>query len=298
MTKARFTVFAGGLTLGVALSVAGLLAQDRSPAQPDRQFHVLDGRGSEIGVTIRDLEAGDGQAGVVLETVNPGGPAAKAGARDGDIVVEFDGERVRSARQFSRLVQETPDGRAVPLVVRRDGARRQLTVTPEARTAAAWFDDGRLSREIERGLRDLEPRLRELEPRLREFRFDGPPMRFDLRDLGASRGRLGVQVEPLTPQLADYFAAAGGVLVASVTADSPAARAGIRAGDVITGINGATVADTRDLLDGLDDAPSAEVTLAIVRERQATTVTVTVEDRAPQGRGAARGARPGAGLRF
>ena len=99
-----------------------------------------------------------------------------------------------------------------------------------------------IDREVARGLRDLGPRLREIEPRLREirtaparvephlreFRFNGP-MDFDFDMLPRTtspRGRLGVQLDELTPQLADYFGVKdGGVLVLSITKDSAAEKA-------------------------------------------------------------------------
>ena len=90
----------------------------------------LDGRGSQIGVMVSDLE-GAGTAGVRIDGVDDDSPAAKAGLREGDVVVEFDGERVRSARQLTRLVQETPDGRAVKMTVTRGDARQTVEVTPE-----------------------------------------------------------------------------------------------------------------------------------------------------------------------
>ena len=71
-------------------------------------------------------------AGVRIDGVDDDSPAAKAGLREGDVVVEFDGERVRSARQLTRLVQETPDGRAVKMTVTRGDARQTVEVTPEA----------------------------------------------------------------------------------------------------------------------------------------------------------------------
>ena len=87
---------------------------------------VFGGRGAQIGVSIRDfnddeLKAGKVTTGVVIEDVEADSPAQKAGFKAGDIVVEFDGERVRSTRQFTRLVQETVAGRAVTAAVTRDG---------------------------------------------------------------------------------------------------------------------------------------------------------------------------------
>ena len=72
------------------------------------------GGGPEIGVSIRDVEAGSpGSAGAQVERVREDSPAEKAGIRAGDVITQFDGERVRSARQLSRLVAETPAGRSV-----------------------------------------------------------------------------------------------------------------------------------------------------------------------------------------
>ena len=61
------------------------------------------------------------------------------------------------------------------------------------------------------------------------------------------RQRLGVQLMPLSDQLATYFGVKGGVLVASVEADSPAARAGLKAGDVISTVNSRAVSDAGDV---------------------------------------------------
>ena len=63
--------------------------------------------------------------------MNEDSPAEKAGIKAGDVVVEYDGERVRSARQFTRLVQETPEGRTVAIGLLRDGKKQTVNATPE-----------------------------------------------------------------------------------------------------------------------------------------------------------------------
>jgi S1-C subfamily serine protease len=262
---------------------------------------MLDGRGGQLGVIVEDLDAatvgkdaGGATSGVRIEEVEQDGPAAKAGLREGDIVVDVDGDRVRSARQFARLIQETPEGRSVALGVLRDGKRQTMNVTPETRAFTFGFSGDQIGRDVARGLRDLEPklreieprlrelepRLRELEPRLREFHFDAPfSFDFDMLPRTTSpRGRLGVQLNELSPQLADYFGAAnGGVLVSSVTRDSAAEKAGLKAGDVITSINGDRVRDTDDLIDELRGIESGEVTIGIIRDRKETSVKATIE---------------------
>ena len=224
-----------------------------------------------------------GTTGVRIDEVDDDSPAAKAGVREGDLVVEFDGERVRSARQLTRLVQETPEGRSVKMTIARDGARQSLDITPEA-SAMAWnfqIDGPRLRAEIERGLRGLP----EMRGPAFDFRFDGVPGMPGMPVMPpGARGRLGVQVETLSDQLAEYFGVkGGGVLVSSVAADTPAQKAGLKAGDVITGVNGTAVRDTRELMDEIrrvDDR--REVRLDVVRDKRTMTVTATLERPAPR----------------
>ena len=155
----------------------------------------LRGPGSQVGVRIADSEDG-----VAIREVRSGTPADRAGFKAGDVVVSFDGEEIRSARQLTRVVDETPPGRSVTAVVMRDGSRQTLTVTPEAAGAA---DVERRLRDRDftfaipnRGLTaDLERRLRD-----RDFNFNILPNRGR-----AVRSRLGVELTPLSDQLAQYF---------------------------------------------------------------------------------------------
>lgn len=283
--RRKFAVF--GLALGgaVVLAVSSVVAQapQNAPGRRDRpRVWMLDGRGAQIGVTVDEVEEG-----VRIAEVDQNSPAAKAGLNAGDVVVDVDGERVRSARQFARLIQESPQGRSVRLGVMRDGKRQTIEVTPESRTWDFAFDVDRLGRELERNMRDLEPRLRELEPRLRELepRLRGFGFDFDwdtIPRITGPRGRLGVQLNDLTPELAEYFGAKdGGVLVARVTPDSPAAKAGLKAGDVITSIDGDRVRDSNDLVDELRDK-EGEITLGIVRDKKDSTVKATLEQLRPR----------------
>lgn len=281
MSKARFAAFGLILAGVIVFAVAGLVAQAvRQPGETRPRVMMLDGRGGQIGVVVEELDdaglkaAGGATSGVRLEEVDQDGPAAKAGLREGDIVVDVDGDRVRSARQFSRLLQETAEGRAVKLGIVRDGQKQTVEVTPESRAFGFGFDSDRIGRDIARGLRDMEPRLR-------EFRFDGPlNFDFDVPGMFSSpRGRLGVQLGELTPQLAEYFGVKdGGVLVSSVNRESAAERAGLKAGDVITSINGDRVRHTDDLVDELRAVDGKEVTIGIVRDKKESTLTATIEE--------------------
>lgn len=306
MRKGRFVLFGVLLFAGVAAALSTVVAQTPSDRQasPRPRVMMLDGRGAQIGVTVDDLSAQDLKAaagapsGVRIADVDQESPASKAGIRQGDIVVDVDGERVRSARQFSRLIQETPGGQTVKLGVVREGKRQAIDVTPEARGFGFGPDSDRIAREVERSMRDLEPRLRELEPRLREleprfreleprlreFQFRGPmDFNFDWAPrMTSPRGRLGVQLNELTPQLAEYFGAKdGGVLVASVTENSAADKAGVKAGDVIVSIDGGRVRRTDDLIDGLRDR-EGEISVGILRDKKESTLKATIENETPR----------------
>src|SRR5690349_19586143 len=138
MTAIRWGALAGALMVVAAAGApAPVLAQDRDTAT--RAF-AFAGRGAQIGLAVEDLDDADAKQnrGVRVETVTPDGPADKAGIKAGDLITEFDGERVRGTVQFSRLVQETPPGRQVAVVLSRGGQRVNVNVSPERRS---WSDD-------------------------------------------------------------------------------------------------------------------------------------------------------------
>jgi serine protease Do len=256
-------------TVAILVVVAAAVFTLPAPvaAQSARTFFTaLAPGGAQIGVEIRDISEADATAakltapaGAFVQEVHPDSPAARAGVRTGDVIVTFDGERVRSAAHFARLVDETPEGRSVQTVVQRAGERVTLNVAPEAARAARTVTFGQAPTPT---LRDdlvtrVSPRLTVHQP----LAIWGAP------------ARLGVTVQELTGQLGEYFGASSGVLVTAVTDSSPARTAGLRAGDVITRVNGETVAHAVDLRQRLGKT-TGEVTLTIVRDRKEQTVTV------------------------
>jgi serine protease Do len=279
------TFMFGTVLAAAALSAVVVARQDR-PAdlgQHARDFMVLAGRGSEIGVQIAEGTT----EGVLIEEVRPDSPAEKAGLKKSDVIVEFDGERVRGTRQFGRLVQETPPGKTVKATIVRDGQRKNIEITPQDNRGALSdrfrIDGDRFHIDpdmFRRQIPDLDV-FRGQMPR--GFSFD-----FDLPGLLSGR-RLGVTVDPLTDQLAQYFGAKDGVLVTSVADGSAASRAGLKAGDVIASIDGQSVRSPEDLVGALRDAKDEEVKIGIVRDKKETSVTAKID--APPRR-TLRGARP------
>lgn len=247
------------------------------------------GDGSYLGVRVSDVEEGAGpstaQEGAVVTEVVDGAPAAAAGIEAGDVIVEFDGERIRSARQLTRVVRETPAGRGVGATVFRDGARVNVNVTPGERSRP----DRRVN------LRRIEIQ----EPEEAEaFVWRGDSALLEgLPDIVngavmslAGRARLGIRAESVDGQLAEYFGVSAGVLVRHVEEDTVAAAAGLRAGDVITAIDGEAVDDLRALrrrLSALD--PGTSFAIAVVREGAEMSLPAELEEEAERPRGRRRG---------
>ena len=84
-------------------------------------------------------------------------------------------------------------------------------------------------------------------------------------------------VQSLTDELEDFFGAKnGGALVSSVSRDSAAAKAGIKAGDVIVSINGNAVSDSGDLMNALEDI-TGEATIVVLRDKKEMTLKATLD---------------------
>ena len=237
---------------------------------------VFAGGGSRIGVAVRDVTDDDVKAGksagVFVEEVESDSPAEKAGIKTGDLFVEFDGDRVRSTRQFTRLVQESAAGRTVPAAVLRGGQR--VTVNVQPRESDSSYRFGKLGDvAVMRPAPKIAP-APPTPPVPPAMSFDGLP-KFEAL-LGS--GRLGITVEDLSPQLAEYFGTKDGVLVKSVNESSVAAKAGLKAGDVITSLDGGTITSSADLRRRTQRLESGdEFTLGVVRDKKALSLKGTLE---------------------
>ena len=269
--------------LAPAADASSAAAQVKAVRRAQEARIASPGRG-RLGVALREVEQQDAKtarlsspAGAVVEEVAQGSAAEKAGLRKGDVIIEFDGERVRSARQLTRLVQETADGRSVEAVVVRDGQKT---------TARVELQGGGVS--VFEKLHELEDWGRNLawELPVRPARPARPSPRADVRPpafrgdnlFSAATGRLGITVDDLSPQLAEYFGTKDGVLVTSVQDDSLGARMGLKAGDVVTSLNGSAIespAELRRQLQGMTNGE--EVTIGIVRDRKAQSLKGKME---------------------
>jgi serine protease Do len=244
---------AAGMGWACALAVgAAAPAGVRSQDADDREFRVRIGGGASLGISLEEVSADDvsrlrltEERGARVRKVEEDSPAAAAGLQEDDVILGFQGEPVHSAAQLSRLVRETPGGRKVVLEVSRGGSMQKLTATLREGRAAVLPGDFNFDFDVPLPAIDVRPPRAPRPPRPPA---EGEGWFRDFGDLwGGRRGRLGLRYQELTDQLARYFKVEGGVLVTSVNDGSPAAQAGVKAGDVIVRANEKTVRSSDDL---------------------------------------------------
>jgi serine protease Do len=285
-------VAGAGLQAGSSVRAAG---DDEKDRRIERRIEIVSGGGSFLGVSIGDVGRDDVAAkklhderGVIVKSVEADSPAAKAGLAEGDVILSYAGEPVRSVAQFRRLVRETPGGRAVSLEVSRDGATRTVTATLERRRGVVWNggDEGDWNTflappEAPEPPEPPEPPDAPRAPRQhREFRFALPDAEaFAWRGLRRSdRPKLGLRYQEVSGQFADYLkiGSSSGVVVTHVDPEGPAGKAGIKAGDVLAKVGTTKVEDGASLRDALDDVkPGQDVTVTVRRGGQTLDLHVT-----------------------
>ncbi len=234
--------------------------------------------------------------GVAVEKVVENSPAAAAGIRDGDVIVRFNGDEITSTRKLTRLIGEVEPDHQVKVTVLRGGSEQEITATLGKRPGVKFGEGnfnfsgpGVFERFDLEKLRDLPqmkdfPMLKDL-PQLkdlpnaegfRSFTFPGGEGNVFTWTSGSGR-QIGVGVTDLTTQLAKHFGVEDGLLIEEVRENSPAARAGIKAGDIIVEANSKAVKGQIDLVREVNSKKDGDVQLTIVRDGKRQTISVTPE---------------------
>ena len=281
------------LLILVSLSLTGVMAfaQQTTPPTPaplpgepfGQSFSFFLDGGSFLGVYAEDINRenmgryGLREArGAGITSVVKDSPAEKAGLRKDDVILRFDNESVTSVRKLNRLVSEVAPDQTVRLSISRAGSEQEVSVTMGKR-------ENRFN-----AMRDLKGKIVTPEGKWRIEGFEGlEPGKDVFQWAFGNNRRIGVSTTTLTKQLADYFGVTEGVLVTSVTEDGPAAKAGIKAGDVITSVDGEKVDSAGDLSRALNKNKEGDVTLTVVRDKSQRSIRVTPKE------GASTLVRPG-----
>jgi serine protease Do len=215
------------------------------------------------------------ERGAIVGKVLPESPAAKAGLKENDVITEINGQHVEGTAQFRRMIHEIPAGRAVQLTLWRDG--RSETISATLGKSEPRHGGGMVAGPGVGAFAFRMPNIREMPEiaglgDLHNFVFSTP-----------GQPRLGISAEDLQGDFGNYFGAPDGegVLVRDVFADSPAAKAGLKAGDVITTVDGERIRTVGELREKLRNGKEAKaVKLGVLRNK--SSLTMTVELAAPQ----------------
>jgi serine protease Do len=241
----------------------------------DENLQVFMGSGGGwLGVGVAEVSSDKMKAlklpeerGAVLGKIVPDSPAAKAGLKENDAVLEINGQRIEGTEQFRRMIHEIPAGRSANLTVWRDGRSQNIKVTLGKQDAGNMkvFAGGPKSFAFKMPTMPAMPDLSGLE-HLRTFSMISP-----------GRPLLGIDAENLEGEFGNFFGAPDGegVLVRGVFANSAAAKAGVKVGDVITSLNGERIHNGSELREKLLTSRDAKnIKLGILRNKGELTLSV------------------------
>lgn len=285
-----------------------------APGAPNTFSFFIDG-GSFLGVHAEDINkenmARYGMRevrGVGITEVVKDSPAEKAGLRKDDVILKLEGESVTSVRKLTRLVSEVAPDQNVRLAISRSGSEQEVGVTMGKRNnsfgAMNNFEfhgleglkefknleelkglkgfEGLKNLDELKGLKGFKMLAPLAEGNIWKWEGQGPGGDGMVWAFGNQR-RIGISTVQLTKQLAEYFGVGEGtgVLVTAVTDDGPAAKAGVKAGDVITAVDGEKVDGPGDLSRTINKKKDGDVTITLIRKKDQKTITVTPKAATP-----------------
>ncbi len=240
---------------------------------PRAYAYAVDDEGgsrSYLGVDVRDLNNDRISAlklkddrGVEITMVDQDAPAGKAGLKEHDVIVTYNGNKVESQEQLRRMIRETPPGRKVALGIVRNG--QPMTLEPTI------GDRREMSRKYKVVVPPIHVRIPEIE--VPEFAM----LQYTRRN--------GVVVESLTSQLGEYFGVKNGegVLVREIKKGTPAESSGLHAGDVIIKAGNERITSTEDWNRVLrQQRKGGNIPVVVMRERREQNVSLNIPERTDQ----------------
>jgi membrane-associated protease RseP (regulator of RpoE activity) len=277
---------------GVLVLAAGVIFLDgvafAAAAQPGTMKASKSTQGY-LGVDIRDAsdeqvasqKAQGQQRGAEIVGMDHDGPACKSGMQVHDVILQMNGQAIESEEQLRHMLRETPAGKQVTFLLNRDGQQRTITAQMADREEVgrkAWENhytvpepDSSPAFVPRRGNSFLHSGSAAASSVLKETHgFLGTNML-----VGSSY--TGAKLEVMGPQLAEFFGTQGsaGLLVREVDSNSPAALAGLKAGDVVVKVNSQQVVNGTDWSKTIHENRGKSVDVIIVRDKKEKTVTLT-----------------------
>lgn len=257
----------------IILGESSAVIPARAQAQRPRDFQAAGRPGAQtsfLGVAVTDIDPDrvsrlklDEERGIEVTHVAENSPADKAGIQPADVLLTYNGENILGSQQFVRLVQETPIGRKVKIQVWRSGKTQSLTAEIGSAPAKPFGIPANFANFAV------------------PYSHYSAMMDIPMPILVWQNTVLGAQLEELDKPMAQYFGVKGGMLVRAIENGSPASKAGLQVGDVITGIGSETVRTARDLSSYFRSERSTgqPTTLVATRDHKEVKVTLPALDR-------------------
>jgi serine protease Do len=264
----------------------------------------FDGPRPFLGVGLERTREGSGAR---IDSIEDDSAAEKAGLREGDVVVGYNGESIENPWDLTRAVLKSEIGERVDIEIERDGARQ--TISAELGEHEGWvgafafgegdfdfnFDTDAFKEQMKRAkelafdAEALEKHMEQLQESLQDMNFDfdvAPRMRFNFDDSGSfnfnfGKPRLGVELVNVTGELREHLGsnADEGVLVGRVLGDTPAEEAGVEVGDLIVAVGGETVGRQGDLIRLLRERDGETFNVDVIRDGRPLSLTVSLPER-------------------
>jgi serine protease Do len=267
------------LGAGMAIAPSVAAAQSSGLAQMLEEPSPLLHSSSQgyMGVLVGDVDSDSAPKlklkevrGAVVTLIDHDAPAAQAGVRVNDVVLQVNGQTVEGAEQFTRMLREIPAGRTVSLVISRDGNVQTIAVELADRKKMehdVWnrLDNGGEPTPSAPGMGILSGG------------GDIPGGGFHIPFIGSTTLNVGVMVEPLTSQMSEYLGVQSGLMIKQVARKSQAETAGLKAFDVILKVGAEGIATTADWDRALRANQGKTVPVTILRDRKQQTVTLQVD---------------------
>jgi serine protease Do len=264
-------------TLVLMMSIALLVSVSSAQAGDENGY---------LGVMLQDLtpsmakalQMGD-ESGVMVSEVVDDSPADKAGLEDGDVILEFNGKTISDNGDLVKAVRKTSPGDEVKIVVLREGKKKNLDVAigeHEMKNAFWVSESGDVHAPHVEHFQDGKHNVMVMSGDDEDFTWTSDKMNVFISE---DRGYMGVHLDDLNEQMGEYFGVEDGkgALVTEVVEDSPAAAAGLKAGDVIIKVGGMDIDSSNGLHEAMSDTePEQQMAVKVMRKGNSKDVSITL----------------------
>lgn len=234
-----------------------------------------------LGVLVTDVDADKAQTlklkevrGAIITLIDHDAPAGQIGLKVNDVVLGINNQNVESAEQFGRMLKEIPPGRKISLEISRDGNIQTIAVQLVDRKALDHDIWSRIRADVD-GVAPAAPPV----PAMGITGSDVQPSSGFHMSLFTGSLNVGAMVEPLTSQMAEHLGVQGGLMVKQVSKRTEAAKAGLKAFDVILKVGADSIATSADWDRALRSNVGKPVQVTILRDKKQQTVNLQVDSK-------------------